>query len=393
MQDFLWDSPFRLDDQLSESERLIRDTAQGYSQGRLLPRIVHAYRDERFHREIMSEMGELGLLGPTIPEEYGGAGVGHVAYGLIAREIERVDSGYRSAMSVQSSLVMHPIHAYGSKAQRQKWLPRLAKGEIVGCFGLPEPDAGSDPASMRTRAARVTGGYLLSGQKMWITNSPIADIAVVWARSDAHEGKIKGFIVERGAKGFDTPKIEGKLSLRASVTGAIALDEVFVPEENLLPAASGLSGPVGCLNKARFGIAWGVIGAAEYCWHAARGYTLDRKQFARPLAANQLIQFKLANMQTDIALALQAALRVGRMMDEGSAAPEVVSLIKRNNCLKALDVARVSRDIHGANGIADEFHVMRHMVNLETVNTYEGTQDVHALILGRSQTGINAFVA
>ncbi len=393
MQDFLWDSPFRLDDQLSESERLIRDTAQGYSQGRLLPRIVHAYRDERFHREIMSEMGELGLLGPTIPEEYGGAGVGHVAYGLIAREIERVDSGYRSAMSVQSSLVMHPIHAYGSKAQRQKWLPRLAKGEIVGCFGLTEPDAGSDPASMRTRAARVTGGYLLSGQKMWITNSPIADIAVVWARSDAHEGKIKGFIVERGAKGFDTPKIEGKLSLRASVTGAIALDEVFVPEENLLPAASGLSGPVGCLNKARFGIAWGVIGAAEYCWHAARGYTLDRKQFARPLAANQLIQFKLANMQTDIALALQAALRVGRMMDEGSAAPEVVSLIKRNNCLKALDVARVSRDIHGANGIADEFHVMRHMVNLETVNTYEGTQDVHALILGRSQTGINAFVA
>ena len=393
MQDFLWDSPFRLDDQLSESERLIRDTAQGYSQGRLLPRIVHAYRDERFHREIMSEMGELGLLGPTIPEEYGGAGVGHVAYGLIAREIERVDSGYRSAMSVQSSLVMHPIHAYGSEAQRQKWLPRLAKGEIVGCFGLTEPDAGSDPASMRTRAARVTGGYLLSGQKMWITNSPIADIAVVWARSDAHEGKIKGFIVERGAKGFDTPKIEGKLSLRASVTGAIALDEVFVPEENLLPAASGLSGPVGCLNKARFGIAWGVIGAAEYCWHAARGYTLDRKQFARPLAANQLIQFKLANMQTDIALALQAALRVGRMMDEGSAAPEVVSLIKRNNCLKALDVARVSRDIHGANGIADEFHVMRHMVNLETVNTYEGTQDVHALILGRSQTGINAFVA
>ncbi len=393
MQDFLWDSPFRLDDQLSESERLIRDTAQGYSQGRLLPRIVHAYRDERFHREIMSEMGELGLLGPTIPEEYGGAGVGHVAYGLIAREIERVDSGYRSAMSVQSSLVMHPIHAYGSEAQRQKWLPRLAKGEIVGCFGLTEPDAGSDPASMRTRAARVTGGYLLSGQKMWITNSPIADIAVVWARSDAHEGKIKGFIVERGAKGFDTPKIEGKLSLRASVTGAIALDEVFVPEENLLPAASGLSGPVGCLNKARFGIAWGVIGAAEYCWHAARGYTLDRKQFARPLAANQLIQFKLANMQTDIALALQAALRVGRMMDEGNAAPEVVSLIKRNNCLKALDVARVSRDIHGANGIADEFHVMRHMVNLETVNTYEGTQDVHALILGRSQTGINAFVA
>jgi len=393
MQDFLWDSPFRLDDQLSESERLIRDTAQDYSQGRLQPRIVQAYRGERFHREIMNEMGELGLLGPTIPEEYGGAGIGHVAYGLIARELERVDSGYRTVMSVQSSLVMHPIHAYGSEAQRQKWLPRLAKGEIVGCFGLTEPDAGSDPASMRTRAARVTGGYLLSGQKMWITNSPIADIAIVWARSDAHDGKIKGFIVERGAKGFDTPKIEGKLSLRASVTGEIILDQVFVPEENLLPAASGLSGPVGCLNKARFGIAWGVIGAAEYCWHAARRYTLDRKQFARPLAANQLIQFKLANMQTDIALALQAALRVGRMMDEGNAAPEVVSLIKRNNCLKALDVARVSRDMHGANGIADEFHVMRHMVNLETVNTYEGTQDVHALILGRSQTGISAFVA
>ena len=393
MQDFLWDSPFRLDDQLSESERLIRDTAQDYSQGRLQPRIVQAYRGERFHREIMNEMGELGLLGPTIPEEYGGAGIGHVAYGLIARELERVDSGYRTVMSVQSSLVMHPIHAYGSEAQRQKWLPRLAKGEIVGCFGLTEPDAGSDPASMRTRAARVTGGYLLSGQKMWITNSPIADIAIVWARSDAHDGKIKGFIVERGATGFDTPKIEGKLSLRASVTGEIVLDQVFVPEENLLPAASGLSGPVGCLNKARFGIAWGVIGAAEYCWHAARRYTLDRKQFARPLAANQLIQFKLANMQTDIALALQAALRVGRMMDEGNAAPEVVSLIKRNNCLKALDVARVSRDMHGANGIADEFHVMRHMVNLETVNTYEGTQDVHALILGRSQTGISAFVA
>ena len=288
---------------------------------------------------------------------------------------------------------MYPIHAYGSEAQRQKWLPGLARGDIVGCFGLTEPDAGSDPAGMRTHAARVAGGYLLSGQKMWITNSPIADVAIVWARSDAHEGKIKGFIVERGAKGFDTPKIEGKLSLRASVTGAITLDEVFVPEENLLPEATGLSGPVGCLNKARFGIAWGVIGAAEYCWHAARRYTLDRKQFGRPLAANQLIQFKLANMQTDIALALQAALRVGRMMDEGAAAPEAVSLIKRNNCLKALDVARVSRDMHGANGIADEFHVMRHMVNLETVNTYEGTQDVHALILGRSQTGINAFVA
>jgi glutaryl-CoA dehydrogenase len=326
-----------------------------------------------------------------VPEEYGGPGVNHVAYGLIAREVERVDSGYRSAMSVQSSLVMHPIHAYGSEAQKQKWLPRLASGELVGCFGLTEPDSGSDPASMRTRAKKVDGGYLLSGQKMWITNSPIADLAVVWAKSDGHDGKIKGFVVERGTKGFTTPKIEGKLSLRASVTGEIVLDEAFVPEGNLLPNASGLAGPFGCLNKARYGIAWGVVGAAEFCWHAARQYTLDRKQFGRPLAANQLIQFKLANMQTDLALALQAAIRVGRMMDDGSWAPEAVSLIKRNNCVKALDIARVARDMHGGNGIADEFQVMRHMVNLETVNTYEGTQDVHALILGRSQTGIQAF--
>ncbi|MFA6022193.1 MAG: acyl-CoA dehydrogenase, partial [Rhodospirillales bacterium] len=330
-------------------------------------------------------------LGPTVPEEYGGPGVNHVAYGLIAREVERVDSGYRSAMSVQSSLVMHPIHAYGSEEQKQKWLPKLATGEVIGCFGLTEPDSGSDPASMRTRAKKVDGGYLLTGQKMWITNSPIADIAVVWAKSEAHDGKIKGFIVERGAKGFSTPKIEGKLSLRASVTGEIVLDEAFVPEENLLPNASGLAGPFGCLNKARYGIAWGVIGAAEFCWHAARQYTLDRKQFGRPLAANQLVQFKLANMQTDIVLAMQAALRVGRMMDEGTWAPEAVSLIKRNNCVKALDIARVARDMHGGNGIADEFQVIRHMVNLETVNTYEGTQDVHALILGRAQTGIQAF--
>ena len=391
MQDFRWDDPFLIEDQLSQEERMIRDAARDYCQDKLQPRVISAFREERFDREIMTEMGALGLLGPTVPEEYGGPGVNHVAYGLIAREVERVDSGYRSAMSVQSSLVMHPIHAYGSEAQKQKWLPRLASGELVGCFGLTEPDSGSDPASMRTRAKKVDGGYLLSGQKMWITNSPIADLAVVWAKSDFHDGKIKGFVVERGTKGFSTPKIEGKLSLRASVTGEIVLDEAFVPDDNLLPNASGLAGPFGCLNKARYGIAWGVVGAAEFCWHAARQYTLDRKQFGRPLAANQLIQFKLANMQTDIALALQAALRVGRMMDDGTWAPEAVSLIKRNNCVKALDIARVARDMHGGNGIADEFQVIRHMVNLETVNTYEGTQDVHALILGRSQTGIQAF--
>nr|WP_249209294.1 acyl-CoA dehydrogenase [Magnetospirillum sulfuroxidans] len=380
-----------IEDQLSEDEKMIRDAARAYCQDKLQPRVISAFRQERFDREIMTEMGELGLLGPTVPEEYGGPGVNHVAYGLIAREVERVDSGYRSAMSVQSSLVMHPIHAYGSEEQKKKWLPKLATGEVIGCFGLTEPDSGSDPASMRTRAKKVDGGYLLTGQKMWITNSPIADIAVVWAKSEAHDGKIKGFIVERGATGFSTPKIEGKLSLRASVTGEIVLDEAFVPEENLLPNASGLAGPFGCLNKARYGIAWGVIGAAEFCWHAARQYTLDRKQFGRPLAANQLVQFKLANMQTDIVLAMQAALRVGRMMDEGTWAPEAVSLIKRNNCVKALDIARVARDMHGGNGIADEFQVIRHMVNLETVNTYEGTQDVHALILGRAQTGIQAF--
>ena len=339
----------------------------------------------------MSQMGEMGMLGATVAEQYGGAGLSHVAYGLIAREVERVDSGYRSAMSVQSSLVMYPIEAYGSEEQKQKYLPKLASGEMVGCFGLTEPDHGSDPGSMITRAKKVDGGYLLSGQKMWITNSPIADIAVVWAKSEAHDNKIKGFIVERGTKGFSTPKIEGKLSLRASVTGEIVLDEAFVPEENLLPEASGLSGPFGCLNKARFGIAWGVLGAAEFCWHAARQYTLDRKQFGRPLAATQLVQPKLANMQTEITLGLQAALQVGRLMDAGNWAPEMISLIKRNNCGKALDIARVSRDMHGGNGISDEFGVIRHMVNLETVNTYEGTHDVHALILGRAQTDIQAF--
>lgn len=388
---FNWDDPLLLEQQLTEEERQIRDAARAYCQQSLQPRVLSAYREERFDREIMNEMGALGLLGPTLPEEYGGAGIGHVGYGLIAREVERVDSGYRSAMSVQSSLVMYPIEAYGSEEQKRKFLPKLATGEMVGCFGLTEPDHGSDPGSMNTRARKVDGGYLLTGQKMWITNSPIADIAVVWAKSEAHEGKIRGFIVERGTEGFSTPKIEGKLSLRASITGEIVLDEAFVPEENLLPGASGLSGPFGCLNKARYGIAWGSLGAAEFCWHAARQYTLDRKQFGRPLAANQLIQLKLANMQTEITLGLQAALQVGRLMDSGNWAPEMVSLIKRNNCGKALDVARMARDMHGGNGIADEFGVMRHMINLETVNTYEGTHDVHALILGRSQTGIQAF--
>ncbi|WP_207458214.1 acyl-CoA dehydrogenase [Azospirillum sp. SYSU D00513] len=391
MKAMVWDDPFLLDAQLSDEERLIRDSARAYCQEKLQTRVLSAFREERFDREILTEMGELGLLGATIGEEYGGAGVSHVAYGLIAREVERVDSGYRSAMSVQSSLVMHPIHAYGSEEQKTRWLPRLATGEMVGCFGLTEPDFGSDPGGMRTRAVAVDGGYRLTGQKMWITNSPIADLAVVWAKSEAHEGKIKGFVVERGTKGFSTPKIEGKVSLRASVTGEIVLDDAFVPEENLLPGASGLGGPFGCLNKARYGIAWGAMGSAEFCWHAARQYTLDRKQFGRPLAANQLIQKKLADMQTEIALGLQAALRVGRMIDDGSWSPEIISLIKRNNCGKALDIARLSRDMHGGNGISDEFHIMRHMVNLETVNTYEGTHDIHALILGRAQTGIQAF--
>ena len=385
---FKWDDPFHLDAQLTEDERMIRDAAEGYAQDKLLPRVVSATLSERFDREIMNELGALGLLGSTI-EGYGCAGVSNVAYGLIARAVERVDSGYRSAMSVQSSLVMHPIHAYGSEEQRQKYLPKLATGEWVGCFGLTEPDAGSDPASMKTNAKQTAGGYILNGAKMWITNSPIADIAVVWAKDEG--GVIRGFIVERGMKGFSTPKIEGKMSLRASITGEIVLEDVFVPEENLLPNVQGLSGPFGCLNKARYGIAWGVMGAAEDCFHRARQYQLDRQQFGRPLAANQIPQLKMANMQTEIALGLQAALTVGRSMDDGTWSPEMVSLIKRNNCGKALDIARVARDMHGGNGISAEYHVIRHTVNLETVNTYEGTHDVHALILGRAITGIQAF--
>ncbi|MAP34985.1 MAG: acyl-CoA dehydrogenase [Halomonas sp.] len=391
MTRFNWDDPLLLESQLTDEERQIRDAAHDYCQENLQPRVLSAFREERFDRDIMSEMGELGLLGATVSPEYGGAGVNHVAYGLIAREVERVDSGYRSAMSVQSSLVMYPIEAYGSEEQKQKYLPKLASGEMVGCFGLTEPDHGSDPGSMITRAEKVDGGYRLTGAKMWITNSPIADLAVVWAKSAAHDNQIKGFIVERGTEGFSTPKIEGKVSLRASITGEIVLDNAFVPEENLLPNVSGLKGPFGCLNKARYGIAWGVMGTAEFCWHAARQYTLDRKQFGRPLAANQLIQKKLADMQTEITLGLQAALQVGRLMDSGNWAPEMISLIKRNNCGKALDIARVSRDMHGGNGVSDEYGVIRHMVNLESVNTYEGTHDVHALILGRAQTGIQSF--
>ncbi len=385
---FQWEDALLLEDQLTEEERMVRDSAYAYCQGKLLSRVLTANREERFDREIMSEMGELGLLGCTI-EGYGCAGLSHVAYGLVAREVERVDSGYRSAMSVQSSLVMHPIYAYGTDEQKEKYLPKLATGEWVGCFGLTEPDAGSDPASMKTRAKKVDGGYILKGSKMWITNSPIADICVVWAKDDADE--IRGFVLEKDMKGLSMPKIHGKFSLRASITGEIVMDDVFVPDENLLPHVKGLKGPFGCLNKARYGIAWGAMGAAEFCWHAARQYTLDRKQFNRPLAATQLVQLKLANMQTEISLGLQAALRVGRLMDEGRAAPEMISLIKRNNCGKALDIARISRDMHGGNGIADEFHVIRHVMNLEAVNTYEGTHDVHALILGRAQTGIQAF--
>ena len=385
---FQWDDALLLEAELTEEERLGRDSAHAYCQERLLPRGRQGFRDERFDREIMSEMGELGLLGCTI-DGYGCAGLSHVAYGLIAREVERVDSGYRSAMSVQSSLVMHPIWAYGSDEQKDRYLPKLASGEWVGCFGLTEPDAGSDPAGMKTRARRVDGGYLLSGSKMWITNSPIADVFVVWAKDD--DGEIRGFILEKGMPGLSAPKIEGKFSLRASITGEIVMDEVQVADAQLLPNVKGLKGPFGCLNKARFGIAWGAMGAAEFCWHAARQYTLDRKQFGRPLAANQLIQLKLANMQTEISLGLQAALRVGRLLDEGRAAPEMISLIKRNNCGKALDIARVARDMHGGNGISDEYGVIRHMLNLEAVNTYEGTHDVHALILGRAQTGIQAF--
>jgi glutaryl-CoA dehydrogenase len=386
---FQWEDPLLLEDQLSEEERLVRDSARAFAQDKLMPRILEANRHEIFDREIMNEMGELGFLGATIPEEYGCAGVNYVCYGLIAREVERVDSGYRSAMSVQSSLVMHPIYAYGTEAQKKKYLPRLATGEIVGCFGLTEPDAGSDPGSMRTRAKKVDGGWLLTGNKMWITNSPIADIFVVWGKTE--DGVIRGFILEKGMKGLSAPKIEGKFSLRASTTGEIVMDEVFVPTENLLPNVEGLKGPFGCLNRARYGIAWGVLGAAEFCWHQARQYTLDRKQFGRPLAHNQLIQLKLANMQTEITLGLEACLRLGRLFDQGKMAPEMISMMKRNNCGKALDIARIARDMHGGNGVSDEFHVIRHAMNLEAVNTYEGTHDVHALILGRAQTGLNAF--
>ena len=385
---FNWEDPLDLESELSEEERMVRDTARGYAQDKLFPRVLTAYREERFDREIMSEMGALGLLGATVPEEYGGAGLGYVAYGLIAREVGRVDSGYRSAMSVQSSLVMHPILAYGTPAQRRKYLPKLARGEMVGCFGLTEPDHGSDPGSMVTRAEKAAGGFSLNGAKTWISNSPIADVAVVWAKLD---NVIRGFIVERGTKGFATPKIEGKLSLRASTTGEVVLDNALVPEDNLLPNVKGLAGPFGCLNRARYGIAWGSMGAADFCWHRARQYVLDRKQFGRPLAANQLIQKKLADMQTEITLGLHGALRLGRMMDAGTAAPAAISLMKRNNCGKALDIARQARDMHGGNGISDEFHVMRVLSNLETVNTYEGTHDIHALILGRAQTGIQAF--
>ena len=387
----IWQDPFLIDGQLSEEERMIRDAAHAYCQDKLMSRVIMANRHETFDREIMSEMGELGLLGATIPEEYGGVGANYVSYGLVAREVERVDSGYRSAMSVQSSLVMHPIYAYGSEEQRQKYLPKLATGEWVGCFGLTEPDHGSDPGSMITRAKKVDGGYSVSGAKNWITNSPIADVMVVWAKSDEHDGKIKGFILEKGMKGLAAPKIEGKFSLRASITGMIQMDEVFVPEENLLPNISGLAGPFGCLNRARYGISWGAMGAAEACWHAARTYTMERKQFGKPLAATQLIQKKLADMQTEISLGLLGSLQLGRMFDEHSASAELISLMKRNNCGKAIAIARDARDMHGGNGISDEYPVMRHVMNLEAVNTYEGTHDVHALILGRGITGLQAF--
>jgi glutaryl-CoA dehydrogenase len=385
---FKWDDPLLLEDQLSEEERMVRDSARAFCQEKLMPRVTEAHRHEKPDREMFREMGALGFLGPTI-EGYGCAGVSHVCYGLIAREIERVDSGYRSGMSVQSSLVMHPIHAYGTEEQRKRWLPKLATGELVGCFGLTEPDYGSDAGGMASRAKKVHGGWVLNGSKMWISNSPIADIFVVWAKDEA--GEIRGFVLEKDMKGLTAPKIEGKFSLRTSVTGEIVMADVRVPDHYLLPNVKGLKGPFGCLNKARYGIAWGAMGAAEFCWHAARQYTLDRKAFGKPLAANQLIQKKLADMQTEIALGLQSALRVGRLMDEGRATPEMVSLVKRNSCGKALEIARTSRDMHGGNGVADEFHVIRHVLNLEAVNTYEGTHDIHALILGRAQTGISAF--
>lgn len=385
---FNWEDPLQLDSLLSEEERMIRDSAHQYCQEKLMPRVLEANRNEHFDVEIMKELGALGLLGATLPEKYGCAGVNYVVYGLVAREVERVDSGYRSAMSVQSSLVMHPIYAYGSEEQRMKYLPKLASGEYIGCFGLTEPNSGSDPASMLTKADAVEGGYRLNGTKMWITNSPVADVFVVWGKLD---GVIRGFILDKGMEGLSAPKIEGKFSLRASITGEIVMDNVFVPAENMLPNVKGLSGPFGCLNKARYGIAWGSLGAAEFCWHAARQYTLDREQFGKPLAATQLIQKKLADMQTDITTGLFACLQVGRLMDAGTLAPEAISLIKRNSCGKALDIARIARDMHGGNGISDEFHVIRHVMNLEAVNTYEGTHDVHALILGRAQTGIQAF--
>ncbi len=391
LSSFNWKDPFLLDDQLSDEERMLRDAAAAYAQEKLAPRIIDAYREETFDPEIFTEMGAMGLLGVTIPEEYGGIGSSYTAYGLIAREIERVDSGYRSMMSVQSSLVMYPIYAYGTEEQRMKYLPKLASGEWIGCFGLTEPDAGSDPNGMKTRATKVQGGYVLNGSKMWISNSPVADVFIIWAKSDAHGGKIRGFVLDKGTKGLSTPKIAGKLSLRASITGEIVMDNVEIPEDAILPDVEGLKGPFGCLNRARYGISWGVMGAAEFCWHAALQYGLDRKQFNKPLAQTQLFQKKLADMQTEISLGLQACLRVGRLMDEGRAAPEMISMIKRNNCGKALDIARQSRDMHGGNGISEDFQIMRHMMNLETVNTYEGTHDVHALILGRAQTGLQAF--
>ncbi|WP_136652229.1 acyl-CoA dehydrogenase [Paracoccus aeridis] len=388
---FDWEDPFRLNDQLTEEERMLRDAARAYAQERLQPRVIDAYREERTDPEIFREMGGMGLLGVTVPEEYGGLGASYVAYGLVAREVERVDSGYRSMMSVQSSLVMYPIYAYGSEEQRMKYLPKLATGEFIGCFGLTEPDAGSDPGGMKTTARKTAGGYVLNGTKMWISNSPIADVFVVWARSDAHGGRIRGFVLDKGMKGLSAPKIQGKLSLRASVTGEIVMQDVEVGEDALLPGVEGLKGPFGCLNRARYGISWGVMGAAEFCMHAARQYGLDRKQFNRPLANTQLFQLKLANMLTEIGLGLQASLRVGRLLDEAQAAPEMISVVKRNNCGKALEIARMARDMHGGNGISEEFQVMRHAANLETVNTYEGTHDVHALILGRAITGLQAF--
>jgi glutaryl-CoA dehydrogenase len=388
---FNWADPLHLEAELSEEERMVRDSARRFCEAELAPRVRDDFREERFDRGVMVAMGRMGFLGATLPETEGGAGLNHVAYGLIAREIERVDSGYRSLMSVQGALVMHAIHAYGSTDQKKKFLPKLARAELIGCFGLTEPDHGSDPGSMKTRAVKAPGGFKLSGSKTWITNSPNCDVAVVWAKSEADDNRIRGFLVERGAKGFSTPKIEGKFSLRASPTGEIVLQDCFVPEDNMLPNVKGLAGPFGCLNKARYGIVWGAMGAAEFCWHAARQYVLDRTQFGRPLAANQLVQKKLADMQTEIALGLQGALRLGRLMDQGLAAPEAVSLMKRNNCGKALDIARLARDMHGGNGVADEFNVIRHVLNLEAVNTYEGTHDIHALILGRAQTGIQAF--